>query len=46
MTIFPNSIKTEFNLVDLKQEEGPNYLSNLGANQNVDHYQTDSDEDL
>jgi hypothetical protein len=46
MTICPNSIKTEFNLVDLKQEEGPNYLSNLGANQNMDHYQTDSDEDL
>jgi hypothetical protein len=41
----PDCIKTEFNLVELEQEERPNYFSIIGVNQQVDKYSLTEDED-
>jgi len=41
----PDCIKTEFNLVELEQEERPNYFSIIGGNQQVDQYIHTEDED-
>lgn len=41
----PDCIKTEFNLVELEQEERPNYFSIIGCNQQVDQYIHTEDED-